>query len=209
MAGQIYQLQQPKSGFQEFVDAASPYLQYAFQSYMKRKQDEQARQQSMQQAQTMFPEAFSSTLNPAGQAKYNMDIVSPNMRQEALGQVMPSIPQQYKDTQFNPETAPPGFQMKFGAGGVPEFGYTKPQPRAPSLGGVNLEKSLLQMAQSEAFKRMGGGIMGQAAMTTKEGKATYEKMVKDLFEEYKKRFLGGGVSEETQSEEQTAQDINW
>jgi hypothetical protein len=55
-----------------------------------------------------------------------MDIVSPGMRQEALGQVMPSIPEQYKQTAFNPETAPAGFKMQFGESGIPQFGYEKP-----------------------------------------------------------------------------------
>ena len=53
-------------------------------------------------------------------------------------------------------------------------------------------KSLLQMAQAEAFKRMGGGILGQATMTTKEGQDKYLKMVNELYQEYIKQF---GVSE--------------
>jgi hypothetical protein len=73
------------------------------------------------------------------------------------------------------------------------------------------EKSLLQMAQTEAFKRMGGGLLGQAAMTTKEGKATYLKMVEDLYKEYAIRFgIGSGYSENMSSpEESTALDTNW
>ncbi len=127
MAGSIAYIPRQKSGFQEFVDAASPYLQYAFQAYMKNKLDNMQSQKATQQAQAMFPEAFTSTLNQAGQQKYNPSIVSPGMREEAMGQAMPSIPSQYKQTAFNPQGAksiPAGMKIPLGAG----MEYNSPQP---------------------------------------------------------------------------------
>lgn len=116
-----------KSGMEAFNESFSPYLQQAFSILLQKKLQDQQRQQSIEQTQKMFPEAFTQSLNPAGQAKYNMDIVSPDMRESALSQVMPSIPQQYKQTAFNPQAAQkyPGLGMNFRTG---EMEYKVPTP---------------------------------------------------------------------------------
>lgn len=49
----------PRTGVGEFVDAANPYIQQAFALMLKRQMEEQQRQRNMEQAQQMFPDAFT------------------------------------------------------------------------------------------------------------------------------------------------------
>lgn len=125
--GSITYIPRQRSGFQEFVDIASPYLQVAFQNYMKQKLDTQQSQQATQQAQQMFPQAFTQSLNPQGEAKYDFSMIDPATREASRQDLMPSIPQQYKQTAFNPKGAksiPAGMKIPLGAG----MEYNAPQP---------------------------------------------------------------------------------
>lgn len=116
MAGNITVLPQRKNA----LDYAEPYIQLAFQMALKKQMEDKQMEQNLKQAQTMFPEAFTPTLNAAGQKQYDFSQVSPSMQGEAMSQAMPTIPEKYKTMAFNPETAQkyPGLGMNFQTGAM-------------------------------------------------------------------------------------------
>ena len=64
------------------------------------------------------------------------------------------------------------------------------------LNSLPSKKSLLEMAQTEANRQMGGGMLGQARMTSDpEYKKQYLSLVDSLYKDYQSKFRGD-VSEE-------------
>ena len=50
-------------------------------------------------------------------------------------------------------------------------------------------ESLYRMAQSEAFRMMGGGMLGSAKMANEKGKEEYNALVEKIYQQYLQRFL--------------------
>jgi hypothetical protein len=114
-----------KSGFEAFAEGASPYLQMAMETMLKKQMEENQRRKGMEQAQQMFPDAFSQ------EYEYRGKPFTPG--QEYQNKPASAFPKEMRKflkstTKFSPEKAPVGFQMKLSEQGIPQFGYEKPQP---------------------------------------------------------------------------------
>lgn len=121
MAGNITVLPAKRTGFQEFSEAAQPYIQYAFQKILERQAQEQQRQQSFERTQQMIPGLFQpkagANLTPQEQAmpldQFNQYTQGVQSGQQQL-QPRSSIPTKYKDYTLNMQTAQqyPGLDLE-------------------------------------------------------------------------------------------------
>lgn len=184
---------------EKFTAGIQPYLQMMVQARMRQKMAQREREQSLQQAQQMFPEAFRADIPVAAreagaESALFAPSVSPELQQKAYIAFTgaPKVPSKY--LRFQPEraqqTIPPGFTLPLGG----EMKYTVPTPKAPTTRIYKAEKEIPKKARGLELTRVTPVEGGFRASYGRERKVTEETNLKKM-EEILKDFPDAQLDE--------------